>query len=384
MAYNDFLVRTESEAELHISVGELLRILLSGYMPDGTAFDGLKILSSPAVTGEVSIDQATPGTTNGVVVNSIDAGSTIIGQVGLDQTTPGTTNGVVVNEVAAGAAIVGQVGIDQTIPGTTNGVATQNIDEAGAVYGIRHSVNRPLVVNVSHGEVIAEGNLADHIALRRFGYNGNVAVTRETVCSASALRTYLAAGERVQVTSSDAADDGAPAGNGARTVTITGLDDNYDVLTETVTMNGVANVLTDASFLRIECATVVTAGVTGYNEGLITVSNNADTTILEQINIGENASMCASYTVPAGYTAYITQAMATESSSKGCKFGFWMRTFGGLWTKKRAVVLLDNSIVLPMNIPMKLPEKTDIELRARALLAGAIVTAGFEGWIEAN
>ena len=149
-------------------------------------------------------------------------------------------------------------------------------------------------------------------------------------------------------------------------------------------MNGGANVLTDASFLRVFGMYTATAGVTGYNEGAITASNNADTIILDMMGIQNNKSLSAAYTIRAGYTGYVTLAMATESSTKGCNFGFWVRAFGGLWTKQRAVVLLDSSIVMPITVPMKLPEKTDVEIRGRGVLAAANVTAGFEGWIEAN
>jgi len=286
--------------------------------------------------------------------------------------------------------VVGTVQVDSGIITLDGGevildggeTAVRFIDEDGVEYGIRESENRPLVVNVTHGEVIAEGNLVGHEPVRRFGHNADVAAAWETVYNVSNLRTYLVAGERLQITSSAAADDGAPLGNGARTVRIDGLDNNYVAIDETVVMNGVANVLTDAAFFRISCLTVTTAGVTGYNEGTITASNNADTIVLEQIEIQKNASLCACYTVPAGYILYITQVMATEASNKGSQLGFWARMFGGLWTMKRTVVLLDSGLVLPMTIPMKLPQKTDIEIRAKGVLAGANVTAGFEGWIE--
>jgi hypothetical protein len=99
------------------------------------------------IIGKVDIDQTTPGTTNGVVVNSgtltavtsitnaLPAGTNIIGKVDIDQTTPGTTNGVVVNSgtltavtsitnaLPAGTNLLGKVGIDQTTPGTTNKVS---------------------------------------------------------------------------------------------------------------------------------------------------------------------------------------------------------------------------------------------------------------------
>lgn len=268
--------------------------------------------------------------------------------------------------------------------GTAPDVDARLLDENGVPYGVKHIDNKPRVSAMPYTYDIAEGNVSDHTAFRAFGHNEVVAAAWETVHEASTLRTYLAAGERLQVVSTAAADDGAPLGNGARTVTITGLDDNYDDLSETVTMNGAVNVLTDASFFRVLSANVATAGATGYNEGTITISNNADAIVLDQIHIQENGTLAAAYTVKNGYTAYVTLAMATESSTKGCNFGFWVRVFGGLWTMKRTIVLLDSSIVLTMTMPMKLPQKTDIEIRCKGILAAANVTAGFEGWIEAN
>lgn len=263
-------------------------------------------------------------------------------------------------------------------------MTTLFVDETGVPYGVKQVDGKIRTSSMPYLYDIAEGNVPNHSPVRAFGLNANVGLTWETVHDPSTLRTYLTAAEQLQVASTDADDDGAPLGNGARTVVVAGLDTNYNALSEIVTMNGVANVLTAASFLRVSSVTVATAGATGYNEGTITVSNNADTIVLDQIDIQANASMAASYTVPAGYTTYLVQAMATESSSKGCEFGFWMRPFGGLWMRKRGIVLLDSSIVLPMQIPMKLPQKADIELRARAFQAGAIVTAGLEGWVETN
>ena len=43
MSYSDLLVRTESGATVMIPVDELLRIMLSGFFPDGTAYDGISV-----------------------------------------------------------------------------------------------------------------------------------------------------------------------------------------------------------------------------------------------------------------------------------------------------------------------------------------------------
>ena len=256
------------------------------------------------------------------------------------------------------------------------------VDESGVPYGVKHVDNKPRVSAMDYLYDIAEGNVPGHTVLRRLGHNVDVAAALETVWHNSSLKGYLTSAERLQIASSDVDDDGSPVGAGARTLRITGLDTNYEALTEDVTLNGQTNVLTDASFLRVFDLQVLTAGASGANEGTITASNNADAMVLEEIAIGENLSHSACYTVPLGYTAYIVQVHAADASLKGCEFSFWMRVFGGLWTMRRSMVLLDSSIVMPVRIPMAVPAKTDIEIRCEGIAAGAVATAGFEGWLE--
>ena len=70
--------------------------------------------NSPLPTGSNVVGAVTQsGTWNiGTVTTlpSIPAGSSVIGKVGIDQTTPGTTNGVYVNTIAAGQNNIGNVG----------------------------------------------------------------------------------------------------------------------------------------------------------------------------------------------------------------------------------------------------------------------------------
>lgn len=86
------------------------------------------------IIGKVGIDQTTPGTTNGVYVNTIAAGSNIVGKVGIDQTTPGTTNGVYVNTIAAGQNNIGNVG------GKTVSVTVTPTVTASNAYGTNYVV----------------------------------------------------------------------------------------------------------------------------------------------------------------------------------------------------------------------------------------------------
>ena len=260
--------------------------------------------------------------------------------------------------------------------------AIRLIDTDGEQFALKHVDNKPRVSSMPYLYDISEGNVSDHEALRRFGHNESVGTAWESVNHHGGLATYLSSAERLQIASSDVKDD--VVGVGARTLRISGLDGDYTEISETVDLDGTTNVLTDSSFLRVHTLTVLSVGSENKNAGDITASNNADSAVLMLLGEEENESLCACYTVPADHTAYVVQAMATEASSKGSEFGFFVKPFGGLWYMKRTIVLLDSNIVLPMPVPMKLTEKTDIEIRARGILAGAHVTAGFTGWIEAN
>ena len=280
--------------------------------------------------------------------------------------------------------VVGTVQIDSgdvTLDGGE--AAVRFIDGDNVVYGPDHINNKLRVSSHPYLIDVAKGYIPDREIVRAYGHNEDVGIAWETVYDADQLKPWLAAAERLQIASSDAADDGAPAGNGARTITVYGLDTNYAPISETVTMNGVANVLTDASFLRVSQLEVTTAGDTGYNEGEITASNNADTAILAQMDIMENLSHGAYYTVPTGRTLYIIHSVASEASTKGSAFTLWYRELDGLWRmEQNLMVALDSATPLPFPSPIIYPAKTDIEIRARAVLAGAVVAAGFEGWIE--
>jgi hypothetical protein len=107
----------------------------------------------------------------------------------------------------------------------------------------------------------------------KFGFNATCGNTAETIWTQSNAYTWNAAAQ-LELTSTDA-DDTDTTGNGARSVTIEGLDANYAEISETVDMNGQtadAGSTTTASFLRVNRMYVATAGSTGVNEGIIYAS----------------------------------------------------------------------------------------------------------------
>ena len=122
------------------------------------------------------------------------------------------------------------------------------------------------------------------------------------------------------VSSSPRDDADSPVtGVGASSVTITGLDENYNEVSFGVVLNGTSSVNTSPQkFVRVNKVEVhkinslaadsaSTTGVVGRgsNEGVISVFNSHS--YLGIIPAGKGVSQSTLYTVPAGNTAYLTR-----------------------------------------------------------------------------
>jgi len=167
-----------------------------------------------------------------------------------------------------------------------------------------NNVNRELEFYLD----VAAGNIAGVSNVSKFGYNPSVgSVTYESIWEGSNAYPWQTVADQLEVLSSDAND--TSAGTGARTVELQGLDSSWNLLTETVTMNGTSAVTTTGSFLRIFRARVVTAGTNLRNEGDITIRDQDTSTtralITNGATDGNGQTLMAVYTIPAGKTGYI-------------------------------------------------------------------------------
>jgi hypothetical protein len=155
---------------------------------------------------------------------------------------------------------------------------------------------------------VAKGDFIGYSNISKFGYNPTVGSGNyESIWEGSNAYPWMSTDDQLEVISSDT--DDTSAGTGARTVELQGLDSSWNVLTETVTMNGTSAVTTTGSFLRIFRARVVTAGSSGRNEGTITIRDQDTSTtralITNGATDGNGQTLMAVYTIPAGKTGYI-------------------------------------------------------------------------------
>jgi hypothetical protein len=225
---------------------------------------------------------------------------------------------------------------------------------------------------------VSRGQIQGHTRTCPFGFNTAVGTTEETIWSVGGVYSFPSTATVLTVVSDDADDDGSPVGNGARTVVIEGLDANYLPITETVTMNGTTAVTTTQSFLRVNTAYVATAGSSNSNEGTITIANSTPTTLAAIAATAGVAEQCV-YTVPAGYTAYITRYMVSSynaTANAGSTGKIYVRPFGGAFllvtvTRIQAI----GAFTCEADYPFQVTGKSDIDFRGIAFLGSSNMSA---------
>jgi hypothetical protein len=146
--------------------------------------------------------------------------------------------------------------------------------------------------------------------------------------------TFPATAEIVNVVSTSTDDDGSPEGVGAFTILINGIDENFAIAEETVTLDGTTNAPTTTKFWFINTAKIVTASTNAGAIGTITMTSAAaGTPLLATIAIGSNKTQSANYMVPADCTVYFNLPQVTfinTNNNAQSQVVLYKRNFGGV------------------------------------------------------
>ena len=233
---------------------------------------------------------------------------------------------------------------------------------------------------------VARGQVDGHKTLFKFGVNGDVGTSIETVWAQGGTYVYPAAATVMKISSSSASD--TSAGTGARTIAIFGLDANYNEISESVLLDGQTAVNTGNSYLRISRMYVTTAGSGETAVGTIyagtgTVTSGVPATVYGTIAIGANQTQMSLWTVPAGYTLYLMGVFYTSGNATAnawTNFQLVQRPLGGVFRQQSSARTAGSGdFVLDLHTPLAFAEKTDIEVRAIASAGTSNVSAEFEG-----
>lgn len=229
-----------------------------------------------------------------------------------------------------------------------------------------------------------------HFTVNKFGRNPDVdtGTTPEDIWSGGGEYPFPSSPVSLEILSSAAADDDGDTG--ANTVEIEGLDANWELQTETVTMNGVAAVNLAKQYIRIFRAKVLTAGTDGENAGIITIRDQGAGTIRAIIDFnaalggGAGQTLMAIYTIPAGKKGVIRRHWARLDRFPGtdAQMRIVIRPFGGAWLTKETWSISETNnhdVEYPNGAGIEVTEKTDI--RMEVFVVGAndvVIDAGFD------
>lgn len=188
---------------------------------------------------------------------------------------------------------------------------------------------------------------------------------------------YFSSAQVVRVWSASASDTNV-------SVLINGLNANYEQQTETVVLtNGTTGVLTTKQFLRINGISLTRAP---NNVGLIYAGSSDKTITLAYIgttsNISAGRSQMTVYTVPAGYTFFLTQSNWYINASQPASYRSWTRSPDGLINVILNFPILDQYNSLKV-VSRPYVEKTDIQWQA-SVPNNTAVGGQIEGYLISN
>lgn len=281
-------------------------------------------------------------------------------------------------------------GIQSTHP--TNGVKI--FDENSSTYkGLLFNAGSPQICSQDYLLAMAEGDISGHTLFAKYGrvYGVNNALVDVWAGEGGTASVYVFPASAIQfhVVSTSANDD--EGNTGIEKIMIVGLDANYAVISEEVTLNGTSNVTTTNSFFRINSCYATQVGSNGSAVGNITIKNTADTVTYSSIGIGLTSCRTLVYTVPASTTLYLTSiVVASGEGGNSIKLNAVVftpkyRLYGSTFFLPAGELLSINSETARiLEAPAKFAAKTDIKMSVQGDYAsgGTTCIAAVRGWLE--
>jgi len=221
---------------------------------------------------------------------------------------------------------------------------------------------------------------------RQYGETPSLtAGVEEDIWTPGGALSYLSSAETMDIVSTSAAD--APGGAGVGAVQIKGLDADYNPIDEVILLNGTTPVTTVNSYLRVYMLIGIKDGATGEtNAGTITATASTAATVQARMEIGTSLSQMVHFTIPAGYTAFVTEIVVIVfKGNSGASPFFTNFTFKQRVNEIQTVFsAVDGGAsstvpaVFQKSIPLVVNEKDDLWITATAEKNGTVVGCQYD------
>ena len=248
------------------------------------------------------------------------------------------------------------------------------------------------VTDAESGLAIAKGDVVGHTFIHKYGRSpdfdntdGDVSIWDGADDGGTDEMQYNYSTSAIidSIVSSNAGD--------TQDIEVQGLDTNYALVTQTITITGQTRKALDTSLIRVfrlvnVGSTDVAGNVYCYENTALTAGVPTDTTKIRAMIVdGNNQTGMAIYTVPAGKTGYLRQWFASSSGAKKTTnylIKLKARPFGQVFNLKHSVSIADDAPYMhPYIEPQIFTEKTDVEMTAFVTDTGitaASVSGGFD------
>ena len=201
---------------------------------------------------------------------------------------------------------------------------------------------------------IAKGNIFNEKAVNIFGLNRTVGTAYETIWDDSGSYVYPSSALIMSVVSTSASD--------TMDVLVDGLDADYNVLQETVTLTGTVAVNTTSAFFRINSLVILG----GENVGGISATNGGTQYAFIGALLG--VSQSSVYTVPAGHSFYLFRIDVNSATTSGNKFLYIRNvvTTNGRTIRASEATFSVSQVSYDRQVPFKIVEKSDFSFEAKS------------------
>lgn len=241
-------------------------------------------------------------------------------------------------------------------------------------------VSRGLIPGVSEVHVSGENDEIDSGVTADL-WDGGITVASG---GASLLWVPPTAARIHQIVSSSANDDVGQSG--VTEIHVEGLDSNFNLISELVTMNGTTNVATVNSYIMIyDLHATKPDSDTVTNVGIIKATADTDSTVTIRMNVGNNHSQHGIYQIPANHTAYMFDFTGHILRAGGtgalADIVLLHRPFGELWQKIEGTGVESagssdfEETFMP---PLPFKEKEWIKMQATSGTNNAAISGGFD------
>ncbi|MEE8208687.1 MAG: hypothetical protein V3T88_07040 [Nitrosomonadaceae bacterium] len=226
---------------------------------------------------------------------------------------------------------------------------------------------------------VSRGSVRGHSPVNKFGSNPSVGTTESVIWTFGPTLqqlTYSTTGDIDTLSSSNAGD--------TQEVSVLGLDGNFERISQTVTLNGQTKVTLATPLIRVHNmrnigATSFVGNIHLYVDGAITAGvPDVASTVRGYITNGDNQSLSATYSVPVNTTAFIIFGKTSVASGKDVVIKFYGRAFGSVFAVEHVVDVNAENYDYFFKIPLKMPAKSDLEVRAITAASTAEVSAAFD------